>query len=95
MLCKRVLNLRFQPYIMRATLTSDLFHKGSERLVIKTCAEMLNYMPMIYGFIKDIGVDAKLTSNMYDARLVLTGERLMPNIGRIVEFIENQGWQKN
>ena len=80
---------------MRATLTSDLFHKGSERLVIKTCAEMLNYMPMIYGFIKDIGVDAKLTSNMYDARLVLTGERLMPNIGRIVEFIENQGWQKN
>ncbi len=50
---------------------------------------------MIYGFIKDIGVDAKLTSNMYDARLVLTGERLMPNIGHIVEFIENQGWQKN
>ncbi len=80
---------------MRATLTSDLFHKGSEKLVIKTCAEMLNYMPMIYGFIKDIGVDAKLTSNMYDARLVLTGERLMPNIGHIVEFIENQGWQKN
>ena len=95
MLCKRVLNRINQPYIMRATLTSDLFHKGSERLVIKTCAEMLNYMPTIYGFIKDIGVEAKLTSNMYNASLVITGERLMPNIDAIVRFIENHGWQKN
>ena len=51
-------------------------------------------MPTIYGFIKDIGVDAKLTSNMHDARLVITGERLMPNIDAIVRFIESQGWQK-
>ena len=80
---------------MRAILTSDLFHKGSEKLVITTCAEMLNYMPMIYGFIKDIGVEAKLTSNMHDARLVLTGERLVANLHEIVQFIENQGWQKN
>ena len=95
MLCKRVVKRRIRPITMRATLTSDLFHKGSERLVITTCAEMLNYMPQIYGIIKDIGLEAKLTSNMHDARLTLTGERLMPHMHEIVHFIENQGWQKN
>ncbi|MAP53966.1 MAG: hypothetical protein CL605_03600 [Altibacter sp.] len=95
MLCKRVVKRRIRPITMRATLTSDLFHKGSEKLVIKTCAEMLNYMPQIYGFIKDIGVEAKLTSNMYDASIVIRGETLMPNIDKIVRFIESHGWQKN
>jgi len=90
-----MLNLVIYPYIMKATLTSDLFNKGSEKLVIKTCAEMLNYMPQIYGFIKDIGVEAKLTSNMYDASLVITGERLMQNIDKIVMFIESHGWGKD
>ena len=63
-------------------------------MVIKTCAEMLNYMPRIYGFIKDIGVEAKLTSNMYDATLIIRGENLMANIDKIVRFIEKSGWSK-
>lgn len=79
---------------MRATLTSDLFNKGSEKLVIKACAEMLMWMPEIYGFIQDIGVEGKLTCNMYDATLIITGENLMPNMPRIVTFIESHGWGK-
>tara|TARA_R110001592_G_scaffold12326_2_gene59033 strand:+ start:2594 stop:2893 length:300 start_codon:yes stop_codon:yes gene_type:complete len=85
----------YAPITMRATLTSDLFHKGSERLSIKTCAELLNYMPEIYGFLKDYSIEAKLTSNMHSATLILRGENLMPNIDKIVQFIENRGWSKN
>ena len=80
---------------MRAILTSDLFHQENAKLSIRTCAEMLNYMPEIYAFIKDIGVEAKLTSDMFNASLILRGDNLIPNLDNIVRFIESKGWRKD
>ena len=73
---------------MRAILTSDLFNKGNERLVITTCADMLRELPDITDFILSRGIPAKLTSDFHNAKLVLTGPPLMENIHDIQLFIE-------
>ena len=75
---------------MRAILTSDLFHKGNERLVITTCAEMLNHMPAINDFIRNRGIPAKLTTDFDSVKMTLSGERLMECLHEIQQFIEQR-----
>jgi len=75
---------------MRAILTSDLFQKGNERLVITTCSDMLNYMPDINEFIRNKGIPAKMTTDFDSVKLTLSGERLMENLGEIQQFIERR-----
>ena len=47
---------------MRATYTRDLI-TGYGRINIKTCSEAINYMGEIYGFIRDNGIECKMTTD--------------------------------
>tara|TARA_R110002051_G_scaffold230205_1_gene292277 strand:- start:2572 stop:2823 length:252 start_codon:yes stop_codon:yes gene_type:complete len=80
---------------VKAILRHDLFKQESAVLTITTCADLLNHMPAIYGFIKSNGLEAKLTSDMHSARITLSGKRLMGSIGNIQSFIEERGWHNN
>jgi hypothetical protein len=75
---------------MRAILTSDLFHKGNERLVITTCSDMLNHIPAINEFIRNRGIPAKLTTDFDSVKMTLSGERLMECLHDIERFIQKR-----
>ena len=79
---------------MRAILTRDLFNEDSAKLRITTCAEMLNYMPMIFGFLRDNGIDFRLTATHHQASISMRGENLEHNLHKIQMYIEERGYER-
>jgi hypothetical protein len=52
------------PKGMKATYTRDLINQTG-RISIRTCAEAINYMGEIYGFIRDKGIECKMTTDFH------------------------------
>ena len=80
-------------------LTKDLMNAGSDsKLVITTCADMLNHMPQIMSFVRSCSIsprDISLSSDFYrSAKITIKGESLEANLGHIQEFLEQENWRK-
>jgi hypothetical protein len=72
---------------MRAKFTQDLI-TGRTVISVKTCSESLNYMSEIFGFIKDHGFNAKMTTDFYHVNFTIRGnDELSAKIPYIMEFI--------
>lgn len=76
---------------MRARFTHDLI-EGTASIKINTCSESINYMPEIFGFIRDNAFDAKMTTDFYHVSFTIKdfdGAHLASKIPKIMEFISN------
>ena len=72
---------------MRAKYTQDLID-GRTTISVKTCSEAINYMGEIYGFIKDNGLEVKMTTDFYRVNFTIRGfEELQEKIPAIMKFI--------
>ena len=61
---------------------------GIATISVKTCSESLNYMGEIFGFIKDHGFNAKMTTDFYRVNFTIRGnDELSAKIPDIMEFI--------
>jgi hypothetical protein len=86
---------------MKATFTHDLISNNS-KIIVKTCSESINYMGEIYGFIKDNGLNARMTTDFYRVTFTIIsgverGEHLSAKIPQIMEFIhtvQNGGYTR-
>ena len=91
----------YAPITMKATFTHDLIANYS-KIIVKTCAESINYMGEIYGFIKDNGLNARMTTDFYRVTFTIhsgveCGGRLAEKIPVIMEFIhtvQNGGYTR-
>jgi len=72
---------------MRAKFTQDLL-TGRTTITVNTCSESINYMGEIFGFIKDNGFHAKMTTDFYSVKFTIRGfEELTGKIPVIMQFI--------
>lgn len=73
---------------MKATMTRDLI-TGNCRISIKTCSEAINYMGEIYGFIRDNGIDCRMTTDFYSVNFTISGyEELNAHVPKIMQFLD-------
>lgn len=76
---------------MRARFTHDLI-EGTAFIKINTCSESINYMPEIFGFIRDNGFDAKMTTDFYNVSFTIKdfdGAHLASKVPIIMQFISD------
>ena len=74
---------------MRATFTQNLM-TGKAKVTVMTCSESINYMGEIFGFIKDNGFNARMTTDFYKVNFTITdydGDHLTSKIPKIMKFI--------
>ena len=55
---------------------------------------MLNYMPMIFGFLRDNGIDFRLTATHHKATITMAGDNLERNLHKIQMYIEERGYER-
>jgi hypothetical protein len=79
---------------MRAILTRDLFNENSAKLRITTCSEMLNYIPKIYGFLRDNDIYFRLTATHHKSTITMKGDSLERNLHKIQQYIEERGYER-
>ena len=76
---------------MRANFTQDLM-TGKAKISVVTCSESINYMGEIFGFIKDNGFKAKMTTDFYKVNFTIIdydGDHLRSRIPKIMQFISD------
>jgi len=63
---------------------------GKAKVSVTTCSESINYMGEIFGFIKDNGFNARMTTNFYKVNFTINdfdGNHLASKIPKIMDFI--------
>lgn len=79
----------FSYITMKATMTQDLL-SGVCRINIRTCSEAINYMGEIYGFIRDTGLQCKMTTDFYRVSFTIRGyEEVAGQVPKIMQFISD------
>ena len=80
------------PKGMKATYTRDLI-TGYGRINVRTCAEAINYMGEIYGFIRDKGIECKMTTDFHRVSFVIRDfdnrADIVPLVMDFIRDIEN------
>ena len=51
-------------------------------------------MPMIFGFLRDNGIDFRLTATHHQASISMRGENLEHNLHKIQMYIEERGYER-
>ena len=55
---------------------------------------MLNYMPKIYGFLRDNDIYFRLTATHHKSIITMSGDSLERNLHKIQRYIEERGYER-
>ena len=55
---------------------------------------MLNYIPKIYGFLRDNDIYFRLTATHHKSTITMKGDSLERNLHKIQQYIEERGYER-